>query len=146
VIALNLPSFEYQLKNSENKTFIFDVIRKKYIQLTPEEWVRQHFVHLLINQKAYPKSLISIEKQLTINKLKKRTDIVVYNNLGLPHLIVECKAPSIKINQTVFDQIARYNLNLQARYLVLTNGLQHFFAEFDLQKQGVTFIDDIPKY
>lgn len=122
------------------------MIRKKYIQLTPEEWVRQHFVHLLINQKAYPKSLISIEKQLTINKLKKRTDIVVYNNLGLPQLIVECKAPSIKINQTVFDQIARYNLNLQAKYLVLTNGLQHFFAEFDIQKKGVIFIDDLPKY
>lgn len=146
MIPLNLPSFEYQLKNSENKTFIFDVIRKKYIQLTPEEWVRQHFVHLLINQKAYPKSLISIEKQLTINRLKKRTDIVVFNNLGLPHLIVECKAPSIKITQTVFDQITRYNLNLQAKYLVLTNGLHHFFAEFDASKQGVIFLDDIPKY
>ncbi len=122
------------------------MIRKKYIQLTPEEWVRQHFVHLLINHKGYPKSLISVEKQLTINRLKKRTDIVVYNNLGLPHLIVECKSPSIKINQTVFDQITRYNSNLQAKYLVLTNGLHHFFAEFDAIKQGVIFLNDIPKY
>lgn len=146
MIPLNLPPFEYQLKNSENKTFIFDIIRKKYIQLTPEEWVRQHVVHLLINQKAYPKSLISIEKQLTVNRLKKRTDIVVYNNLGLPHLVVECKAPSVKINQNVFDQIARYNLKLQAKYLVLTNGLYHFFAEFDSVKQSVILLDDIPKY
>lgn len=146
MIQLNLPSFKYQLKNSENKTYIFDVIRKKYIQLTPEEWVRQHFVHLLINQKAYPKSLISIEKQLIINRLKKRADIVVYNNLGLPHLIVECKAPSIKINQIVFDQIARYNLNLQASYLVLTNGLQHFFAKFNPTTQSVILLEDIPKY
>jgi len=146
VIQLNLPSFKYKLKNSENKVFIFDVIRKKYIQLTPEEWVRQHWVHHLINQKNYPKSLVSVEKQLLINNLKKRTDIVVYNNLGKPHLIVECKAPSVKITQSVFDQIARYNLSLQAKYLVLSNGINHFFTAFNSQTKSVSKIDDIPKY
>jgi len=146
VITLNLPPFDYKLKNSENKVFIFDVIRKKYIQLTPEEWVRQHWIHHLINKKGYPKSLISVEKQLLVNNLKKRTDIVIYNKLGKPHLIVECKAPSIKITQSVFDQIARYNLSLQAKYLVLSNGLNHFFTTFNSQTKSVSQIRDIPKY
>jgi len=146
VIKLNLPSFEYQLKNSENKMFIFDVIRKKYIQLTPEEWVRQHWLHYLINYKKYPKSLVSVEKQLLINNLKKRTDIVVYNKLGKPHLIVECKAHNVKITQNVFDQITRYNLSLQAKYLVLSNGINHFFVEFNNSTKNIMQIADIPKY
>lgn len=146
MITLNLPPFDFKLKNSENKVFIFDVIRKKYIQLTPEEWVRQHWVHHFINQKGYPKSLISVEKQLLVNNLKKRTDIVIYNKLGNAHLIVECKAPSVKITQSVFDQIARYNLSLQAKYLVLSNGLNHLFAAFDSQTKSVSQIKDIPKY
>jgi len=146
VIKLNLPLFEYKLKNSKNKMYIFDVIRKKYIQLTPEEWVRQHWLHFLINKKYYPKSLISVEKQLLVNNLKKRTDIVIYNNLGKPNLIVECKAPNVKITQNVFDQIARYNLSLQAKYLVLSNGLNHFFAKYDYKTKSVSQIADIPKY
>jgi len=141
-----LPSFEYQLKNSKNKVFIFDVIRKKYIQLTPEEWVRQHWLHYLINKKHYPKSLISVEKQLLVNNLKKRTDIVIYNNLGKPHLIVECKAHTVKITQSVFDQITRYNLSLQAKYLVLSNGFSHFFVKFDNKINVVSKIADIPEY
>lgn len=146
MIKLNLPPFEYKLKNSENKMFIFDVIRKKYIQLTPEEWVRQHWLHYLINKKHYPKSLIGVEKQVLVNKLKKRADIIIYNKFGKPNLVVECKAYNVKITQMVFDQIARYNLSLQAKFLVLSNGLNHFFAAFDSKTKSVTQIDDIPKY
>ncbi len=146
MIKLNLPSFEYRLKNSENKVFIFDVIRKKYIHLTPEEWVRQHWLHHLINKKHYPKSLISVEKQLLVNNLKKRTDIVIYNKLGKPYLIVECKAHTVKITQSVFDQITRYNLSLQAEYLILSNGLNHFFIKYDNKTKSVSQIADIPKY
>lgn len=143
---LNLPAYNYKLKSSENKTYIFDVIRKKYIVLTPEEWVRQHLVHYLINEKGYPKSLINVEKQLIINNLKKRTDIVVFTNTGTPHIIVECKAPSVKITQKTFDQIARYNLKLKAQFLMLSNGLQHYFAKLDLENNAFVFLKDIPKY
>jgi len=143
---LNLPAYNYKLKSSENKTYIFDVIRKKYVVLTPEEWVRQHIVHYLINEKGYPKSLINVEKQLIINNLKKRTDIVIFSNAGIPHIIVECKAPSVKITQKTFDQIARYNLKLKANYLMLSNGLQHYIAELDTQKECFAFLKEIPKY
>ncbi len=146
MIALNLPPYNYKLKSSENKTYIFDVIRKKYIVLTPEEWVRQHVVNFLINEKGYPKSLISVEKQLIINKLKKRTDVIVFSNTGAPHIIVECKAPSVKITQKTFDQIARYNLKINAKYLMLSNGLQHYFAQLDIQNNCFVFLKDIPKY
>ena len=146
MIALNLPPYKYKLKSSENKTFIFDVIRKKYLVLTPEEWVRQHIIHFLIDQKGYPKSLISVEKQVVVNNLNKRTDIVVYAKSGLPYIIVECKAPSVKVTQNAFDQIARYNLKLNADYLIVSNGLQHFFAQLDNEKECFTFLEDIPKY
>ena len=146
MIALNLPPFKYKLKSNENKTFIFDVVRKKYVVLTPEEWVRQHIIHFLTQQKGYPKSLMSIEKQVIVNKLSKRTDIVVYTNKGLPYIIVECKAPSVKITQKAFDQIARYNLKLQADYLIVSNGLKHYFAQLDTIKQDFIFLKDIPKY
>ncbi len=111
---LNLPQYKFNIKSKENKTLIFDEIRKKYIVLTPEEWVRQHFVCYLQHEKNYPISLISVEKQLIINNLKKRFDILVFNRNGQPKIIVECKAPSVKITQDTFDQIARYNLKLNA--------------------------------
>lgn len=144
--VLNLPPIPLKTKSTENKVFIFDEFRKKYIVLTPEEWVRQHFVHFLKNQKKYPPSLIALEKQLTINGLKKRTDIVVYNQNGLPHIIVECKAPSVAISQAVFDQIARYNLKLNANYLIVTNGIQHFYCQLDLDQQQYLFLPEIPNY
>jgi hypothetical protein len=143
---LNLPAYNYKLKSSENKTFIFDVIRKKYVTLTPEEWVRQHIVHYLIDEKGYPKSLINVEKQLVINNLKKRTDIVIFSKTGMPYIIVECKAPSVKITQKTFDQIARYNLKLAAKYLMLSNGLSHYFAELDTKNESFVFLKEIPKY
>lgn len=143
---LNLPPYKFKIKNSENKRLIFDNLRKKYIVLTPEEWVRQHYVSYLINEKKYPESIIAIEKQLTINGLKKRTDILIFNKNGLPDIIVECKAPSIKITQSTFDQIARYNLKLNAKYLIVTNGLTHFYCQIDQEKEIYTFLKDIPSY
>ncbi|MCF6296538.1 MAG: type I restriction enzyme HsdR N-terminal domain-containing protein [Flavobacteriaceae bacterium] len=146
MVNLNLPRYSFKIKNKENKLYIFDIIRKKNIVLTPEEWVRQHLIHYLIEAKNYPKSLIAIEKQLKINNLIKRTDILVFDNLGQPSIIVECKAPSIKISQDTFDQIARYNLKLQAKYLIVTNGLQHFYCKMDHEKMQYDFLKEIPNY
>ena len=143
---LNLPNYKFKLKSSENKTLIFDNLRKKYFVLTPEEWVRQHFVQYLIDEKKYPVSLIALEKQLTINNRKKRTDILVFNADGNPDIIVECKAPQIKITQATFDQIARYNLKLKAKYLIVTNGLEHFYCKMDFEKETYIFLKEIPTY
>ena len=143
---LNLPQYKFKLKNNENKTLIFDKVRKKYFVLTPEEWVRQHYISFLIEEKKYPVSLIAIEKQLTINGLKKRSDILIFNTDGKPEIIVECKAPSVKITQETFDQIARYNLTLKANYLVVTNGLQHIFCKIDTLKESYIFLPEIPDY
>jgi len=144
--ALNLPTYNLKIKSKENKFFIFDIIRKKYVVLTPEEWVRQHFLHYLIEEKKYPKSLISIERKLTINNLTKRTDILIFNTRGKPHLIVECKAPSIKITQGTFDQIARYNMALNAKYLVVSNGLNHFQCTLDYENESFKFLEEIPDF
>ena len=146
MIKLNLPTYIFKLKSKENKTLIFDKLRKKYVVLTPEEWVRQHYVCFLIEEKKYPISLIALEKQLIINNRKKRTDILVFNNEGNHEIIVECKAPSIKITQDTFDQIARYNLKLKANYLIVTNGLEHFYCKMDFEKETYIFLKDIPKY
>jgi len=146
VIQLNLPQYKFKFKNSENKTLIFDKIRKKYIMLTPEEWVRQHYVSFLIEEKKYPASLIAIEKKLTVNGLTKRSDILVFNTKGEPEIIVECKSPSVKITQDTFDQIARYNLKLNANYLIITNGLQHFYCKIDFQRERYAFLPEIPDY
>jgi hypothetical protein len=144
--ALNFPKYSFRFKNSENKVSIFDSIRKKFVVLQPEEWVRQHCIQFLINEKGYPISLINIEKELTINSLKKRYDIVVFNSDGTIHLIVECKAPKISINQNTFDQIARYNLELNATYLMVTNGLNHYYCQMDFELEKYQFLKDIPNY
>ena len=143
---LNFPTFEYRFKSTENKVSIFDVIRKKFIILQPEEWVRQHCVHYLINIKNYPKSLINVEKELSINGLKKRYDIVVFNSNGSIRLIVECKSYTVKIDQHTFDQIARYNLALNADYLMVTNGINHYYCLMDQKEKQYTFLEDIPDY
>lgn len=143
---LNFPTYSFRFKNSENKISIFDDIRKKFIILQPEEWVRQHCVQYLIHSKGYPKSLINVEKELTINNLQKRYDIVVFNSDGSIHLIVECKAPSINIKQDVFDQIARYNLELNATYLMVTNGINHYYCQMDFKNERYAFLKDIPEY
>ena len=114
--------------------------------LQPEEWVRQHCVQFLIQEKGYPESLINVEKELTINSLKKRYDIVVFNSDGSIHIIVECKAPKIRVNQNTFDQIARYNLELNAAFLMVTNGLNHYYCQMDFENERYQFLKDIPEY
>ena len=143
---LNFPEFSFRFKNSENKVSIFDCIRKKFVILQPEEWVRQHCVLYLMEVKKYPISLINVEKELTINDLKKRYDIVIFNPNGSIHLIVECKAPKININQTTFDQIARYNTALNATYLMVTNGINHYYCQMDFENERYQFLKDIPEY
>ncbi|PCJ94879.1 MAG: restriction endonuclease subunit R [Flavobacteriaceae bacterium] len=143
---LNFPAYNFRFKNNENKVQIFDAIRKKFVVLQPEEWVRQHVVHYLMQEKKYPKSLINVEKQLKINNLTKRYDVVIFNSDGSIHLLVECKAPEIKISQAVFDQIARYNMQLQATYLMVTNGLEHYYCKMDLLKEKYTFLRQIPDF
>lgn len=143
---LNLPTYNFKLKSNEKHVLIFDNLRKKYFVLTPEEWVRQHYVQFLINEKKYPASLIALEKQLTINNLRKRTDIVIFNKEGSPEIIVECKAPHIKISQDTFDQIARYNLKLKAKYLIVTNGIEHYHCQMDFENETYIFLNRIPNY
>ncbi|MDP4599608.1 MAG: type I restriction enzyme HsdR N-terminal domain-containing protein [Polaribacter sp.] len=143
---LNLPSYSFIIKNTKNKTLIFDKFRKKYVVLTPEEWVRQHVAYFLHEEKKYPISLISIEKQLLINNLKKRTDIIIFNTFGNPEIIVECKAPTIKITQETFDQIARYNLKIKANYLFVTNGLDHFYCQMDFENETYVFLKELPDF
>ncbi len=144
--VLNFPAYQFKLKSSENKQYIFDVARKKYIVLTPEEWVRQHVLHFLVHDKKYPLSLTAVEKQLSVNNLKKRTDILIYNTQGTPELVVECKAPNIKVTQHTFDQIARYNLQLKANYLMVSNGFKHYFCKLDYENERYIFLKDIPEY
>lgn len=143
---LNFPTYSFRFKNSENKRLIFDAIRKKFVVLQPEEWVRQHCIQYLINEKNYPKSLINVEKELKLNNLKKRYDIVVYKTDGSIHLIIECKAPLITIDQATFDQIARYNLELNATYLMVTNGINHYYCQMDFEDERYTFLKEIPDY
>lgn len=142
---LNFPHYTFKIKTSENKTVIFDIVRKKYLVLSPEEWVRQHVIHYLHFEKKYPLSLMSIEKQLKVNSLTRRTDLVVYNTMGNPFIIVECKAPSVSISQDTFDQIARYNLSLNANYLYVTNGLNHYYSMMDHLNQSFIFLHELPK-
>lgn len=143
---LNFPLYKFRLKNSENKLYIFDIIRKKFILLQPEEWVRQNVVRFLIEEKNYPKSLINVEKRLTINGLTKRYDVVVFYPNGQIFLIVECKSPQVEITQAVFDQIARYNLSLKADNMMITNGLRHYFCRLDYENKSYVFLEDLPKF
>ena len=143
---LNFPKYNFRFKNNENKTLIFDIIRKKFVILTPEEWVRQHTLHFLITEKKYPVSYINVEKQLLLNDSVKRYDIVIFKNDGDVEIIIECKAPSISINQVTFDQIARYNLALNSNLLMVTNGMTHYFCKMDIKNKKYIFLRDLPKY
>jgi len=143
---LNFPAYTFRFKNSENKVAIFDDIRKKFILLTPEEWVRQHVVKFLLEEKKYPKAHINVEKVLKINGLTKRYDVAVFQPDGKIHLLVECKAPDVVITQNVFDQIARYNMTLDAGYLMVTNGLNHYFCQIDKEREQYVFLRDLPQY
>lgn len=142
---LNFPPVDFRLKKNEKGTLqLFDIIRKKFVDITPEEWVRQHIVHFLIHHKNVPLSMISLEKQLKLNNTKKRTDIIVFNSTLKPILMIECKAPTIKIDQLTINQAMRYNIKLQVPFIFLSNGLQHIFLK--LEKDGVKAMEEIPTY
>lgn len=143
---LNFPVYNFRFKNSENKVSIFDEIRKKFIILTPEEWVRQHVIQFLLVEKKYPKSLINVEKILKINDLRKRYDVVVFNPDGSIFILIECKAPEIKTAQATFDQIARYNMTLKAQFLMVTNGHNHYFCQMDFENEKYQFLTELPTY
>ncbi len=144
--ALNLPPYQFKLKQQGIRNQIFDAVRKKYVVLTPEEWVRQNFIQYLIQDKNFPASLIAVEAGLKYNQLQKRMDVLVYDKQGNPHLMVECKAPEVKITQDVFDQIARYNMVFKVKYLVVTNGINHFCCQMDYATNKYSYLEGIPTF
>jgi hypothetical protein len=141
---LNFPDYSFKVKSKENKPSIFSILRKKYLILTPEEWVRQHCVQFLISEKNYSPSLLNEERKIDLNGISKRYDILAFKTDGDIRLIVECKAPHIKINQDTFDQIARYNLALKADLLMITNGISHYFCKMDYELKTYIFLKDLP--
>lgn len=143
---LNLPSYPIKIKEEGDKKLIFDFIRKKYLVLTPEEWVRQNFVHYLIQEKKYPSSLIAIEKGLKLNELQKRADAVVYDTNGNAVVLIEFKAPKVKITESTFEQISRYNMVFKVPYLVVSNGLNHYCCKIDFEENSFEFIKEVPAY
>jgi hypothetical protein len=145
-VPLNLPSYPLRIKKKGDITYIFDEIRKKFLVLTPEEWVRQHLVHFLVQEKKYPRSLIQLEGGLKLNSLQKRSDILIYNSTGNKIVLVECKAPSVKITQNTFDQIARYNFIHRVQWLLVSNGLQHYCCEINFEDETYRFVEELPEY
>jgi len=146
MVKLNLPAFNFELKNDQDKILIFDFLRKRYVVLTPEEWVRQHFTNYLITHLNYPRALIKIEGGLLFNKLQKRSDIVVFNREGSPWMVIECKAPDLKLNRSAVHQASTYNHSLKAKYLVITNGLSHICCEIDWTNAKTSVVDSMPPY
>jgi len=143
---LNLPQFDVKLKRDRGAVCIWDRLRRKYIIITPEEWVRQHFVNYLIAEKGYTPALMANEKQVMLNGQRKRCDTVIYDNCLNPVMIAEYKSPDIKITQDVFDQIVRYNIVLKVGYLVVSNGLQHYCCKMDYDAQTYQYLSEIPAY
>jgi len=143
---LNLPSFEAKIRKKSEMQEIFDPLRRRYVALTPEEWVRQHFVHYLVNEKGYPASRIANEAAIRLNSLSRRCDTVIYNKQLEPLMILEYKEPRVEITQQVFDQVARYNSVLRVPYIVVSNGISHFCYRIDYTTQEYRFLTDIPMY
>ena len=146
MLSLNLPPYEIKITEREGKRQIFDPLRKSYVALTPEEWVRQHFVNYLLRYKGYPTSLTANEVGITLNGMSRRCDTVIYDKSLKPRAIVEYKAPSVKITKEVFAQISRYNLVLRVDYLIISNGLQHYCCKMNYTNNSFTFMQDIPDY
>lgn len=143
---LNLPAFDIKIKKGDKFLSVWDRLRRKYVALTPEEWVRQHFVNYLISEKAYPEMLIANEQQILLNNTKKRCDSVVYSRQMQPIVILEYKSPDVKITQTIFDQIARYNIVLRVDYLIVSNGMEHYCCKIDYENQSFLYLPDIPRF
>lgn len=146
MLSLNLPSYEFKITERNGKRLILDSLRRKYVALTPEEWVRQHVVQFLINYKGYPKGLLANEVQVLLNGTRKRCDTIVYDTSLKPRMIVEYKAPSVEISQAVFDQITRYNMVLHVEYLLVSNGIQHYCCRIDYTTRQYHFLQEIPAY
>lgn len=141
---LNLPTYDFRIRQQQGKQQIFDVIRKKFVALTPEEWVRQNLIAFLIHHQNYSPGLIAVEMPVKVNGLNQRADVVVYNRKGKPVMIVECKAPSVAITKAVFNQAARYNMQLQVEFMLVSNGLQHFCAQLKDDKGDYQMLREIP--
>ena len=146
MLPLNLPDYPVKITIKDGKKVIFDIVRKTYVALTPEEWVRQHFIHFLTEQKGYPQSLLANEVQLHLNGMKKRCDSVLFDTNLRPRLIVEYKAPTVEITQKVFTQISNYNLVMKVDYLIVSNGMLHYCCKIDYETQSYHFLKNIPEY
>lgn len=146
MFSLNLPAFDARIITKDGKKNIFDAIRRRYVTLTPEEWVRQHFVRFLIMHKGYPQALMANEVQVQLNGTKKRCDTVLYRRDLTARMIIEYKAPEVEITQKVFDQITRYNMVLKVDYLIVSNGIRHYCCRIDYERNSYVFLQDIPDY
>ena len=146
MLPLNLPNYDFKMKTEQGIRQIFDPVRKKMVKLDPEEWVRQNLIQFLYQEKKYPISLMAVEKGLTVNGLSKRFDLLCYSNDSKPLLLVECKAPSVKISQSAFDQISVYNLQFKVPFLLVSNGLEHFCCQLDYTNNSYSFLTEIPNY
>jgi len=143
---LNLPEYNFRIKKQNEKLYIFDTQRKRFVSLTPEEWVRQHFIRFLIEAKGYPAALLAVEKQLTLNNMKKRCDAILYNNEAKPVLIIEFKAPNVAITQNTFDQVAVYNAKLKVEFFIISNGIEHFCCKVNPETARYEFFPEIPDF
>ena len=146
MIQLTLPPYQIRVKETHGRKQIFDILRRKYVALTPEEWVRQHFIHYLVEHKNYPSSLLANEVPLQIGEKRMRADSVLYDNQLHPRMIIEYKAPNITLTQKVFDQITIYNLLLHVDYLIVSNGMTTYICKMDYEKQTYKFLENIPNY
>ncbi len=146
MIQLTLPPYQIRVKETHGRKQIFDILRRKYVALTPEEWVRQHFIHYLVEHKNYPSSLLANEVSLQIGEKRMRADSVLYDNQLHPRMIIEYKAPNITLTQKVFDQITVYNLLLHVDYLIVSNGMTTYICKMDYEKQTYKFLEAIPDY
>lgn len=143
---LNLPPFTYRVKTEAQRKLIFDVVRKKYVTLTPEEWVRQHIIHFLINEKKVPASMVGVEKGLNVLGRKRRVDVVVYNSTGKAVVLIECKAPTVVLNPQTLSQAAVYNYGFGTNYIMISNGIQHLYLQIQKEKQQFTWLENLPVY
>jgi len=143
---LNLPEYNFRIKKQNEKLLIFDTQRKRYVALTPEEWVRQHFIRFLIEVKGYPAALLAIEKQLNMNGMKKRCDAILYDSDANPILIIELKAPNVPISQATFDQVAVYNAKLKVDFFMISNGIEHFCCKVNVETARYEFFSEIPNF
>ena len=146
MLQLNLPTYNFRIKKQNEKLMIFDSQRKKYISLTPEEWVRQHFIRFLIVEKGYPAAYLAVEKELNLNGMRKRCDAILFDQQANPVMIIEFKAPTVAITQETFDQVAVYNAKLKVDFFIISNGMEHYCCKVDIKNAGYQFFDQIPDF